>query len=165
VLPPPSSPLTQALWLTSLAISLGCAMVASLLEKRARRELRRVSVAQLSSRWRCPRARGGKGELASYSGEAKWSLGDMSGFFYAIHACHLVAAVLYLWGLGMPLLRDSNPYRLSALLVVVGSALTFFLGQCLIVSAFSRVTVQYPRHGAQATLLVEFSQRKYCIVE
>lgn len=145
--PPPSlsplSPLTQALWLTSLAISLGCAVVASLLKKRARR----VSVAQLWSRWRCQRARSSKGELA-YSGEAKWSLVDMTRFFYAIHACHLVSAILYLWGLGIPLLHDSNPHRLSSLLVVVGSGVTFFLGQCLIVSAFSRVTVQYPRHSA-----------------
>jgi multisubunit Na+/H+ antiporter MnhC subunit len=156
---PPSS-LTQALWLTSLAISLACAVVASLLKKRARR----VSVIQLSSRWRRQRAHSSKGELA-YSGEAKWSLVDMTRFFYAIHACHLVCAVLYLWGLGIPLLHESNPHRLSFLLVVVGSGVTFFLGQCLIVSAFSRVTVQYPRHGAQTTLLIYLSQRKYCIVE
>jgi hypothetical protein len=155
---PPLSLLTQALWLTSLAISLGCAVVASLLKKRARC----VSVALLS----CRRARGSKGEHA-HPGEASWSMVDMTGFFCAVHACHLVSVALYLWGIGIPLLRDSNSHRLSALLVVVGSGVAFFLGQCLIVSAFSRVTVQYrdPRHGAQSTLLIDVSQRKYCIVE
>jgi hypothetical protein len=137
LLPSPSlvTPLTQALWLTSLAFSLGCAMSASLLKKRACRELHRVSLVQLSSQWRCPRVRSNKGEYA-YSGEAGRPLVDMTKFFYAIHACHIVSAVLYLWGLAITLLRDPNSPPLSTLLVVVGSGATFFLGQCLIVSSF-----------------------------
>jgi len=148
--PSPLPPVTQALWLTSLALSLGCAVVASLLKQKACRALRRVS---MTPQWLCPRVRSDKGEYA-YSGEAGRPLVDMTKFFYAIHAGHLLSVVLYLWGLSVPLLRDSNPHQVF-FLVVVGSGAAFFLGQFLIVSAFSRVTVHHPRRG----LLVEFSQR------
>lgn len=63
---------------------------------------------------------------------------DMTKFFHAIHAFHLVSVVLYLWGLGIPLLRVSDSLALP---VIVGSGATFFIGQCLLVSALPRVTI------------------------
>jgi len=138
----PLPPVTQALWLTSLAVSLGCAVVASLLKKKACRALRRVSMAP---QWLCPRVQGDEGEYA-YSGEVGRPLVDTTKFFYAIHAGHLLSVGLYLWGLSVPLLRDSEPHHVF-FLVVVGSGAAFFLGQYLIVSALSRVTVHYPRRG------------------
>lgn len=63
---------------------------------------------------------------------------DMTGAFHAVHAFHLLSVALYLWGLGIPLVRASGPL---ALLVLGVSGATFLIGQCLIVSALPRVTM------------------------
>jgi len=131
VLPLALPALTRALWLASLVVGLGCTMVASLLKERACRDLR------MTRRWRYQQERKWVYDAFSGDGEVR-PMVDMTKLFHAIHALHLVSVVLYLWGLGIPLLRASDP---MALLVIVGSGATFFIGQCLIVSALPRVTI------------------------
>lgn len=121
---------TRALWLTSMVVGLGCTAVASMLKERACRDLR------VTQSWRYVRER--KGEYGAFPGDGEVRpMVDMTKFFHVIHAFHFVSVVLYLWGLGIPL-RASDPL---ALLVVGGSGATFFIGQCLIVSALPRVTI------------------------
>jgi hypothetical protein len=131
--------LTQALWLTSLAVGLGCTLVASLLKERACRDLR---VTRPSRRWRYRlQERKGWEYDASFfgdGGEVLRPMVDLTKVFHAIHAFHLLSVALYLWGLGVPLLRTSGSLPL---LVIVASGATFFIGQCLIVSALPRVTI------------------------
>ena len=128
--------LTRALWLTSLAVGLGCTLVASLLKERACRDLH---VTRSPRRWRYrPHERkGGEYDASFFGGEVLRPMVDLTKVFHAIHAFHLLSVTLYLWGLGIPLLRASGS---SPLLVIVGSGATFFIGQCLIVSALPRVT-------------------------
>lgn len=131
--------LTRALWLTSLAVGLGCTLVASLLKERTCRDLR---VTRPSRRWRYrPHERKGgeyDASLFGWDGEVLRPMVDLTKVFHAIHAFHLLSVALYLWGLGIPLLRASDS---SGLLVIVGSGATFFIGQCLLVSALPRVTI------------------------
>ena len=123
---------TRALWLTSLVVGLGCTMVASLLKERACRDWR------IAQSWRYQHERQAEYDDAfSGDGEVR-PMVDLTRCFHVIHAFHLLSVALYLWGLGIPLLRASGP---MALLVVGMSGATFFIGQCLIVSALPRVTI------------------------
>jgi hypothetical protein len=135
--------LTRLLWLTSFWVSIGCVVVSSSLKESACRELREARL------WRCPRGR--RGEYTD-SGETGL-LVDVTRTFHTIHACQLASFLLFLWGLAIPLLRDP-----PSLLAIVGSGCTFFLGQCLIVSAVPRWRVEltvHP-HGEKAASLPEF---------
>jgi len=127
---------TRALWLTSLVVGLGCTMVASSLKERACRDWR------VTHSWRHDRHERKRAEYDAFSavdGEVvRPMVVDMTRSFHAVHAFHLLSVALYLWGLGIPLVRASGPL---ALLVVGASGATFFIGQCLIVSALPRVTI------------------------
>lgn len=129
--------LTRALWLTSLAVGLGCTLVASLLKERACRDLR---VMRPPRRYRLHECKRGEYDASFFGdgGEVLRPMVDLTKIFHVIHAFHLLSVALYLWGLGIPLLHASGSLPL---LVIVGSGATFFIGQCLIVSALPRVTI------------------------
>jgi len=131
----PLSVRTRALWLTSLGISLGCVVIATLLKKWVRQRLLRV----MALPWHCPQRRMG---INTHPTKA----GSLEVISHVLHAWHLLSAFLFLVGLGLHLLRGSNP---PSLLVVTGLSAMFFFGQCLIISAFPRVN----RCSVEAMLL------------
>jgi Family of unknown function (DUF6535) len=121
----PLSVRTRALWLTSLGTSLGCVVLATLLKKWVRQQLLRVMTRPCHR----PQRRIG---INMHPTEA----GSLEVIFHTLYAWHLISVFHFLSGLGLHLLRGSNP---PSVLVVTGLSAVFFFGQCFIVSAFPRV--------------------------
>jgi len=123
------SALTRALWLASFVVGLICTAVAALLK-----------------RWLCQYLLMTRTSHRPRGCMTIQALVYLKEFSQTLHALYLVSVLLFLWGLGVHLLRISNP---PSLLVVVGSGAILFVGQCLIISAFPRDT----RRGVEASVV------------
>jgi Family of unknown function (DUF6535) len=126
----------HALWFTSLVVSLGCAMFAALLQRRVCQYLL-MTRPEHSPRVHVP--------ICMHTTQER-SLMNLEALFHALHTSFLMSILLFVWGLGIQLLRAANS---PSVLVIFGLSTTFFLGQYLILYALQR----FPSYDAEASLV------------
>ena len=117
--------LTCVLWLASLVVGLGCVVLSTLFCQWISRYAR---VDRLPSGLRSP---GVVSVFVMHHG----SIRNFEAILRMWCKWLLIAVFLFLWGLDIQLLYTVNS---PSPLVVIGSSVAFFVGQCLVLTALSR---------------------------
>ena len=126
--------LTRVLWLASLTVGLGCAVLSTLFCQ----WIYRYALAD-----RLPSGLRGPGEV-SVIVMHHGSIQNFEAILRMLCRWLLVAVFLFLWGLDIQLLHAVNP---PSPFVVIGLSVAFFVGQCLVVLALP----QFPSSAVETS--------------